>query len=102
MPMAASVRPASASAGTRDRSTGSTPCSTGSRIASPPSFIISPPAVNPGIRVQARGCRIWAERAGYAALTAYHAHHRMTSVRKGAALEASTASAASAAAGPTL
>jgi acetolactate synthase-1/2/3 large subunit len=36
---------------------------------------------------------------GVCALTAYHAHHRMTSVRKGASLEGSTASAASAAAG---
>src|SRR5256885_13486057 len=33
------------------------------------------------------------------ALTAYHAHHRMTSVRQGASLEASTASTASPAAG---
>src|SRR5262249_36641637 len=36
MPTAASVRPASASAGSRDRSTGSTPSKTGTRIASPP------------------------------------------------------------------
>src|SRR5947207_15461242 len=70
-------------------------------------FIISPPCVHPGIRVHSgppdfmrrKGCRARAG-AGYGpngrvcALTTSHAHHRMTTVREGASLEASTASPA--------
>ena len=61
-------------------------------------FIISPPAVHLGMRVRP-GVPDMGRTGGVSALTAYHAHHRMTSVRKGVSLEASTASAASAAAG---
>src|SRR5437763_16962709 len=75
-------------------------------------FIISPPCVHPGIRVHSgppdfmrrKGCRARAG-AGYGpngrvcALTTSHAHHRMTTVREGASLEASTASPAAGAAG---
>jgi len=61
-------------------------------------FIISPPAVHLGMRVRP-GVSDMGRTGGVCALTAYHAHHRMTSVRKGASLEASTASADSAAAG---
>src|SRR5947207_2021123 len=70
-------------------------------------FIISPPCVHPGIRVHSgppdfmrrKGCRARAG-GGYGpngrvcALTTSHAHHRMTTVREGASLEASTASPA--------
>src|SRR5690242_4422010 len=61
-------------------------------------FIISPPAVHLGMRVRP-GVSDMGRTGGVCALTAYHAHHRMTSVRQGASLEASTAPAASAAAG---
>jgi Thiamine pyrophosphate enzyme, N-terminal TPP binding domain len=60
-------------------------------------LIISPPDVYLGMRVRPEAPDM-GRTGGVCALTAYHAHHRMT-VRKGASLEASTASAASAGAG---
>src|SRR5690348_12091866 len=62
-------------------------------------FIISPPDVHPGIRVQPRQAPDMGRTGGVCALTTSHAHHRMTTVREGVSLEASTASPAAGAAG---